>query len=481
VDGDGADCEAVQPVEEEVKHDPYAQNASNAYNSQQSPYAPAPVQSYAASAPTGISASNSAYDPYRPSASTSSPVNAYAPQPSNAYNSYQPKSSGAHVRGQVEPSTRSYSPYDPPVAIVQNPNVFKPAAPVLTASSPYSVPSVPSMPSRPAPAPALNRMKTSTAYDPPMIPVTKALSRPASAAAVSAPFVPHVPSGLGISGVAAHHPPPPGVTPPPPTGPPRGPSRVASPANVTHPPTRKPQQVPSTLAHPTLPNAYDPPTLPIMPNRPASRVATPVVAGLSSPQSPAGGVMQQNSVLPPPPSRTASAMTAPPRAPPRQPPPSVPPARQTSEIIHDVPIIHAEPPTPNYETPTPVTSGSPSSLYAPPTQGAYPAPPKMSQPPSAQKVSQPRAPLAAPPLTYGVPAPNYQAPPFSRQSSSVKGVFVPSPSSEAVPPPFPNENHARMNSVDMANQGESRGMEDQVSFVVRLYCSANPLYSGSAS
>lgn len=462
--------ETAQPVEEEVKHDPYAAQtaSSNAYNPQPTPYAPAHAQSYAPSPLTsGVSASTSAYDPYRPAASMSPLVSAYAPAAaSNAYKSYQPKVSGAHVHGQVEPPARSYSPYDPPAAVVSSPNVFKPAAPVLTASSPYSAPSVPSMPNRPAPALALNRMKTSTAYDPPMIPVAKALSRPASAAAVASPFAPSVPSGLGISGVGSAHPPPPGVTPPPPAGPPRGPSRVSSPANVaTHPPVRKPQQVPSALAHPALPNAYDPPALPVMPNRPASRVATPVTTGFGSPTSPAGGSVHQGSALPPPPSRSTSAMAAPPRAPPRQPAPPVKPAPPPREVMLDVPIIQAEPPTPEYESPGPATSGSPSSLYAPPTRAAYPVPPKIAQPPPAPKVSQPRAaPLGAPPLTYGVPAPNYQAPPFSRQSSSVEGVSVRSPSGEAAPSPFPNENHARMNSIDKAHQAGSPAIEEHVSF-----------------
>lgn len=400
------------------------------------------------------------YDPYKPSASTSSPVSAYAPPAqTNTYNSYQPKLSGVHGNAHVEPPARSFSPYDPPVAIVSNPNVYKPAAPVLTASLSYSVPSVvPSMSNRPPPAPAFSRMKTSTAYDPPMIPVTKAMSRPASAAAVSAPFAPSAPSGLGISGMGPAHHAPPGVTPPPPVGPPRGPSRVASPANaLPHPPARKPQQAPSALAHPTISNAYDPPALPVMPNRPASRVATPVMTGLGSPQSPAGGVLHQSSALPPPPSRTASAMTAPPRAPPRQPPPPAQPALPSRIVTLDVPIIQAEPPTPDNESPRPVTS---ATLYAPPAQGAYPAPPKISQPPASQRISQPRAaPVAAPPLTYGVPAPNYQAPPFSRQSSSVKGVFVPSPSKEAVPAPFPNENHARMNADEVAPAEEATGTD----------------------
>lgn len=451
-------------MEEEVKHDPYASQTatSSAYNTQQTPYAPLNTQAYAPNSITGgMQASTSGvYDPYKPSASTSSPVSAYAPPAqTNTYNSYQPKLSGVHGNAHVEPPARSFSPYDPPVAIVSNPNVYKPAAPVLTASLSYSVPSVvPSMSNRPPPAPAFSRMKTSTAYDPPMIPVTKAMSRPASAAAVSAPFAPSAPSGLGISGMGPAHHAPPGVTPPPPVGPPRGPSRVASPANaLPHPPARKPQQAPSALAHPTISNAYDPPALPVMPNRPASRVATPVMTGLGSPQSPAGGVLHQSSALPPPPSRTASAMTAPPRAPPRQPPPPAQPALPSRIVTLDVPIIQAEPPTPDNESPRPVTS---ATLYAPPAQGAYPAPPKISQPPASQRISQPRAaPVAAPPLTYGVPAPNYQAPPFSRQSSSVKGVFVPSPSKEAVPAPFPNENHARMNADEVAPAEEATGTD----------------------
>lgn len=450
---------------------PYVPTANNAYQS-------------SGSITSGVQASTSAYDPYQPSVPVSASTSAYTPHSTNAYVPFQQQPTLAHATASapLDPISRTYSPYDPPAAVVSQAtaNIYKPAAPVITATSPYAVPSsANTIPARPAPPPALNRMKTSTAYDPPMIPMAKALSRPASAAPVITPFgAPTLPPySLANNGPSNAYSVPPGVTPPP-VGPPRGPSRVTSPANVGlhsafSPPPRKPQQAPSALAHPMVPNAYDPPTLPVMPSRPASRVATSNVPGSGMLLSPTGSVGQQMNVLPPPPPRSAPTLTGQPRGLPGVAhPPSTRTATHNTDVTPGLPRIQAEPPTPNEEPQQRPVASPPSTYAPPPAEHAYRAPARTSPAPPSSRTPQapPLQVRANSPLSYGIPPPNHQAPPFSRPSSGMDIGQKRPQSADALSVHYLNENLARMNL-----DGDSEGARDARSALGAGHNESSPL------
>ncbi|KAJ9093084.1 hypothetical protein QFC21_006580 [Naganishia friedmannii] len=440
----------------------------NAYAPQQasSPhsYNPAPQSSYASPtntfnyAPVASTApiSAAAYDPYKPApAAPSTSRSAYSPasQP-GGFSAYQRPVVAVTSHGQVNPPARTFSPYDPPAKIVSQAHVFTPPAPVLTAEpafQPFSGRSANK------PIPALTRMKTSTAYDPPMIPVTKAMSRPASAAPVITPFASGLPASFSMASVGADHRPPPGVTPPPPSGPPRGPLRIASPASiagrdVSMPLQRQSQPAPSLVTHPPTPNAYDPPTLPAMPNRPASRVAASAL-GMGSASTAASPVSQQSPLPPPPISRSGSAMNLPPRG-------STSVARspqvrsqtqlplQPAQGNYEHPPSQPGPPVVNAYSPAPAAHGLP-----PPQHMSLPRPAKVAPPTTSQPPQHGQPPRISSPATHGVPSSHYQPPPFSRPSSGMNGAVHPPPIRNAHVTSYPNENHARQ-SLDYANDSE---------------------------
>ncbi|KAJ9112057.1 hypothetical protein QFC22_006351 [Naganishia vaughanmartiniae] len=459
----------AEPTTNHVDSNP----AQNTYAPQQVPssssYNPTPHSTYAPPtttfnyAPTANAATNApvTYDPYKPApAAPSTSRSAYSPvSQSSGFNAYQRPITAAPSHGQVNPPARTFSPYDPPAKIVSQAHVFTPPAPVLTAEPAFQ-PSLRRSATRPIPA--LTRMKTSTAYDPPMIPVTKAMSRPASAAPVITPFAPFgLPGSVSTPSVGTDHRPPPGVTPPPPSGPPKGPSRVTSPAsiaghNMARPPQRQSQPVPALVPHPPTPNAYDPPTLPAMPNRPASRVAAAAL-GMGGAPAVASPVGQQAPLPPPPISRSVSAMNPPPRAPASA--TRSPQVRSQTQLPlqpvlgnYEHPPSQPAPPAVNAYSPAHANHGLPPQHMSLP-RPAKAAPPTVSQPP---QYGQP--PRASSPAFHGIPPSHYQPPPFSRPSSGMNGVVHRPASRNATVASYPNENHARQ-SLD--HQRDPEELQEQ--------------------
>jgi len=304
-------------------------------------------------------------EPIETSPAPSSPaVNPYAPSSSQSYTPYQPSPSVAAAAIPYVP-TPARNAYTPVPATPYVPSAYSTSAygapgyaPSSSGSQSYGV-----SPAIPQPkailTPALERTKTSTAYDPPVI-TSRNLSRPPSAAPVLSQYTP-MPMPITPAPISLPVSPPP-LAP----GPPRS---TFLPRNAS--------SIKSTLAGRSTPTAYDPP-VPAM-NRQSSYARL----------RPAAEVAPPLPLLPPVAAPVAPTLPAPPPAPPRgpsrnanliQPPPASgiyrPPSRARNEVPASPVPVPPVPPMPqgvvggNRSLPPSATLGSASSQISIPTPNA---------------------------------------------------------------------------------------------------------------
>ncbi|WVQ72528.1 hypothetical protein IAR50_002085 [Cryptococcus sp. DSM 104548] len=365
----------------------------------------APPAATSQSAPT-----NPTFSPYTPSYTKSS--SPYAPAPSgptvtNSYNPYTPSNDPlpppvkAPVAAAPPPALArnpTYDAYDPPMAFKPPPVQARPSYTVPSSYAPSPVqtftpappPAAKSEPPLPRPQP-LPRT-ASNAFDPPLKPVSKAISRPASAVNAGA-------SPYGFAPMVA-----PQETPQmplmPPPGPPRGLSRpssrgpaFASPpsqhgfihqAATSPPPTGPPRRPASTSRPPSRGPAFAPPPsfqAPPVPEIPSSlrrgsvesrrdaNASPPYTGGLRSPQTQTAGLMS--------PSRGYQALVPPVQFPGLSSPPQTygaPAAASYTAGLRSPPQTHQAPPSGPIRSPS-VVNDRPASRgpadAQPPAMSSY--------------------------------------------------------------------------------------------------------------